>query len=292
MRGLLYGDVNLNLIDGSAIWATSMAEAMAEAGVETTFVLKSAVTNDRLVAPLSQIQGLEVLDPFNSGLTRGRQRSMSPKEATRVLIELDRRKSFDFHVVRGRRLSEVLAKERHFNGRIWCYLTDIPQSLADLNEADVKQIGLIAQHSQVLLCQTEDLRSFLESEIEHTSGKCKLWPPIVPIWSSGDDNLALPIDLPKEGKPWRLVYLGKFAPRWNTEAMTKLPQAFKKKGLTVEVHMVGDKIHDDRSDPDFADRMRAALEGTEGVIWHGGMGRASAMKLASNMHFGLSWRDP
>jgi glycosyltransferase involved in cell wall biosynthesis len=89
-----------------------------------------------------------------------------------------------------------------------------------------------------------------------------------------------------------LVYLGKFAPRWNTEAMTKLPQAFKKKGLTVEVNMVGDKIHDDRTDPDFANRMRAALEGTKGVIWHGGMGRASAMNLASNMHFGLSWRDP
>lgn len=292
MRGLLYGDVNLNLIDGSAIWATSMAEAMAQAGVETTFVLKSRVVNDRLVAPLHLINDLKVIDAFGSGLTSGRADSMSPKEAVRVLIEMDEREPFDFIVVRGRRLSEILVRERHFNGRIWCYLTDIPQSLSELTDEEVKQIGLIAQHSQLLLCQTEDLRSFLESQIINAKGKCRLWPPVVPIWADESEGALTRVERPKNEKPWRLVYLGKFAPRWNTESMTALPAAFRRKSLEVELHMVGDKIHDDRSDPDFASRMRKALESTKGVVWHGGMGREEAMRLAATMHFGLSWRDP
>lgn len=291
MRGLLYGDVNLNLIDGSAIWATSMAEVMARAGVETTFVLKSRVTNDRLVTPLQDVPHLSVVDPFSSGLAKVRSGSLSPTQAVSVLVELDQQKRFDLVVIRGRRLAEVLVNAKHFNGRIWSYLTDIPQSLSELTEQDRQKLGVIAKNSSLLLCQTEDLRSFLESQIPHTKGKCRLWPPVVPIWAGSTEPPVKPLFEPSSKEPWRLVYLGKFAPRWNTEEMTKLPAAFKKKKVNVEVHMLGDKIHDDRTDVGFASRMRTALETTPGVIWHGGMGRSEAMALAGTMQFGLSWRD-
>src|SRR6478609_3289855 len=51
-RVLVYGDVNLNLIDGSAIWAAAVVEVLALAGCDVTLLLKSRVTTTRLIAPL------------------------------------------------------------------------------------------------------------------------------------------------------------------------------------------------------------------------------------------------
>jgi glycosyltransferase involved in cell wall biosynthesis len=91
------------------------------------------------------------------------------------------------------------------------------------------------------------------------------------------------------GSPLRLVYTGKFAPRWNTLEMTGLPGLLAERGVASELHMAGDKIHDDPSG--YQQRMRAALD-TEGVTWHGGQSREDAMRLAASCDIGLSWRHP
>ena len=48
-RVLVYGDVNLNLIDGSAIWAVAVVEVFARAGCDVTLLLKGRVTTTRLI---------------------------------------------------------------------------------------------------------------------------------------------------------------------------------------------------------------------------------------------------
>ena len=60
------------------------------------------------------------------------------------------------------------------------------------------------------------------------------------------------------GTPLRLVYTGKFAPRWNTLEMTELPGLLSARGIASELHMAGDKIHDDASG--YQQRMRSALD--------------------------------
>ena len=54
---LVYGDVNLNLIDGSAVWVQSMVLALARAGCTVTLVLKAPVQTDRLLTPLEARAG-------------------------------------------------------------------------------------------------------------------------------------------------------------------------------------------------------------------------------------------
>ena len=89
------------------------------------------------------------------------------------------------------------------------------------------------------------------------------------------------------GTPLRLVYTGKFAPRWNTLEMTELPALPAARGVASELHMAGDKIHDDATG--YQQRMRDALEG-DGVTWHGGHSREEAMRLTASCDIGLSWR--
>jgi glycosyltransferase involved in cell wall biosynthesis len=285
-RALVYGDVDLNLIDGSAIWAQGMVQALVHAGCAVTLVLKAPVRTGRLVDPLEALDDVTVRRPHEEGLVEP-EMSMSPKAAVKVLTEIDAAEPYDLVVVRGKRLAGKLA-ESPLKGRLWTYLTDVPQSAAELDDGARGELIRIAKASRFLLCQTEELRCFLESAVPATAGSCVLFPPVVAL----PDGLSARQGGRPEGRALRLVYTGKFAPRWNTYEMTGLPRLLAVRGVDAELHMIGDKIHDDPKDPRFSRRMRTALESAQGVIWHGGHPRAEAMRLSAGCDIGLSWRDP
>lgn len=283
-RALVYGDVDLNIIDGSAIWAQSMTQALADAGCETTLLLKAPVRTDRLVAPLMGLSGVTVRRPHEEGLVRGeRQRNLDPEQAVELITRLDAEQRFDVIVVRGKALATIAAHSEALAGRLWTYLTDVPQNVTDLTATAVSELTDIAVASRFLLCQTEELRGFLESSVPAACGKSVLFPPTVVlpdgVRAGGDPHESL-----------RLVYTGKFAPRWNTLEMTELPAALERRGVGAELHMIGDKIH--RDSADWAKRMGKALEDTPGVVHHGGQPRAEALRLSATCDIGLSWRDP
>ena len=54
LRAIVYGDVNLNILDGSAIWVQSMSEALSRAGVDVRVLLKAPVETGRLVDPRAE----------------------------------------------------------------------------------------------------------------------------------------------------------------------------------------------------------------------------------------------
>ncbi len=301
LSALVYGDVNLNLIDGSAIWVQSTVQALARAGCLVTLVVKAPVRTDRLIAPLLAEPGVTVRRPHAEQLISGLGgASLSADQAAQLLAELDREHRHDLVVLRGLRLVSKVVAGGAFADRLWTYLTDIPQSIAAMTEEKAAELNAIAAASRYLLCQTEELRSFLEGSAPEACGKCVLMPPVVPAPAGPPRRRA------RTGTdgPLRLVYTGKFAPRWNTYEMTQLPGLLAARGVPAEVHMVGDKIHNDPADPGYARRMRAALgplrtgsaaeppaPGGHGVIWHGGRSREAAMELAASCDIGLSWRD-
>ena len=80
-RALVYGDIDLNLIDGSAIWLQSVTQALARAGCTVTLVLKAPVRTSRLIAPLLAEPGITVRRPFEEHLVEG-SGSLRPSAAT------------------------------------------------------------------------------------------------------------------------------------------------------------------------------------------------------------------
>ena len=73
--------------------------------------------------------------------------------------------------------------------------------------------------------------------------------------------------------------------------MAELPKLLAARDIATELHMVGNKVHDNPADPNWRPRMKAALESPD-VTWHGGQPRAEAMRIAASGDIGLSWRDP
>jgi glycosyltransferase involved in cell wall biosynthesis len=333
---LVYGDVDLNLLDGSAIWLQSVTQALTAAGCAVTLVLKAPVRTDRLVAPLLAMEQVTVRMPHAevsgasgtqlpaggaaprtprgapdgktsasgtqifSGMGIDPDASLTVAQAVAVLAAIDAEHQHDLVVLRGRALVSAAAKDGAFDGRLWSYLTDVPQAIPAVTPQAAEDLARIATSSAYLLCQTEELRCFLEGSIAAACGKAVLFPPVLPLETARRSPQRPPLS---PASPFRLVYTGKFAPRWNTLEMTGLPALLAKRGVPAELDMVGDKIHDDPNDPSYKRRMRAALgavagaaapgsSGAPGVVWHGGKPRAEAMRLAAAADIGLSWRHP
>jgi glycosyltransferase involved in cell wall biosynthesis len=322
-NALVYADVDMNLLDGSAIWLQSVTQALVAAGCAVTLVLKAPVRTDRLVAPLLAMDEVTVRQPQAEQLLPDlTEASLTVAQAVTVLAALDEQRRHDLVVLRGRALVSAAARHGAFDGRLWSYLTDVPQSVPAVTPQAAEDLTQIAQASRYLLCQTEELRCFLEGSVQAACGKSVLFPPVLPA-----DPVRRPSAPPRPtaSTPLRLVYTGKFAPRWNTLEMTELPALLDKRGVPAEVDMVGDKIHDDPKDPAYKRRMQAALgsprgtpprtsrglpgegagvpgrqqpgePGAEGaapgVVWHGGKPRAEAMAIAAVGDIGLSWRHP
>jgi glycosyltransferase involved in cell wall biosynthesis len=308
---LVYGDVNLNLIDGSAIWVQSMVLALSRAGCEVTLVVKAPVQTDRLLTPLDGLAGVTIRRPAEEELLAGiGPNGMTPKQASQALSAVDAERAgahgarHDIVVLRGRRLVDQVVTDDDFRGRLWTYLTDIPQSIPEMTPEARSWLAGVAGASAYVLCQTEELRCFLEGSVPEACGKCVLFPPVVPPLTDVTGEPAEPAGV------LRLVYTGKFAPRWNTYEMTELPGLLAQRGVRAELHMVGDKIHNDPDDPGYHHRMRAALgdppaagagAGSQGaalpvpangVVWHGGHSREGAMRIAAAADIGLGWRHP
>jgi glycosyltransferase involved in cell wall biosynthesis len=281
IRALVYGDIDLNLIDGSAIWLQSVTQALARAGCAVTLVLKAPVRTSRLIAPLLAEPGVTVRRPVEEHLLDG-PGPVPAAAAPELLARLDAEQGYDLVVLRGRAVTSAAVRSGAFDGRLWPYLTDVPQSVPGLTPEAASELAAIASAARYLLCQTEELRCFLEGSIPAACGKCVLLPPMLADIPPARGAAAA-------GTPLRLVYTGKFAPRWNTLEMTELPGLLAAAGIAAELHMAGDKIHDG---PDgYRQRMRAALD-QPGVTWHGGRSREEAMRLAASCDIGLGWRHP
>jgi glycosyltransferase involved in cell wall biosynthesis len=286
-NALVYGDVDLNMIDGSAIWAQSTVETLARAGCHVTVLLKTRVRRTALIEPLERLPNVRIARTFEDGLAQGRvDEPLTIPQAVRLIRQLDDLDHFDVVLLRGFQLVSRAVDERVFDGRLWTYLTDIPQSVAALDEDSLDRLAEIAVASRYLLCQTEELRSFLEGAVPAACGHSVLFPPVIP---EQDPPLTSPPIQPDE--PLRLVYSGKFAPLWNTLEMTALPAELAERGIRAEFHAIGDKIHHDLADPSYHYRMLTALRSTPGVIWHGGQSREAAMRICAQSHVGLGWRD-
>jgi len=276
----LYGDVNLNIVDGSAIWLVSVAQLLdGIEGVRTTVLLKAPVERDVLSRALDELPTVTAVEP---------QRILrDPVDAAARLESIDVTDRFDAIVLRGLRLCAAAANSPVLQGRLWVYLTDFPQQWDQLDLATRNTLAAIDDAAAILLCQTPRLRDYLEAVLRDGSAGTALLPPLVPpqFYERADSERG-----PADG-PVRLLYAGKFAPGWGFLETVAALGDLVADGIDVELHVAGDKVHKPAHDPAFAPAVEAALESTPRLVWHGAVARDELPALVRTMDAALSPRS-
>ena len=280
----IFTPANLNAIDGSSVWAQSVALALSSLrGTKVKVLSSHRLVSDRIVGPLRNAKDVEVIDPFVSELAD----EIEPLALGRAseLLESMTRWSADFVIVRGAAAAEHLATVPALKGRLLPYLTDVPQRASEITDADRDRMEVIMRAAPLLLCQTNELKKFLTEQFQSIGSKAFVLPPMIP-----DDVVGSVLEPPTPDY-FRLCYSGKFASAWNTLEMCDLPSLLEEWGMRASLTMVGDKINKDPKRPEFVAEMRNKLETSPGVNWVGGVSRAESIKYMSQAHVGLSWRD-
>ncbi|MDO4717576.1 MAG: hypothetical protein Q4B08_08435 [Propionibacteriaceae bacterium] len=279
VRVLLYGDVNLNLLDGSALWLTSMAQVLVLAGCQVDVLLKAPVVDDRLVRSLRGLPGVNLLD----NLTGTDRDAYTTREAAQRIAELSGQ-GYDLVFLRGLAVNQMVIQGGAFTGRLWSYVTDYPQTAAEFTGEKRDLLSKVAAGCQVFFAQTESSRSYLEYHLPELAGKTLLMPPPIPDFEPAEPAPGNPTQI-------RMIYAGKLAERWRTKEMCELPGLLAREGISASLTVFGDKFHQGTSKESWVGEMTEAL-GLPGVDWRGGVAREEMLAELGEFNLGMSWRAP
>lgn len=280
---LLYGDVDLNVIDGSAVWLVSLAETIARTDSHVHVQLKAPVVTDRLLRRLRLLSNVTV---HEARVPPGE--TMIPSEhAPKILGDLARRTDADIVILRGSRLNRAAADEPTLDGKVWAYITDYHVPATPRQRQLIDYVG---QRARRFFAQTPEARAYLEAVVPSLAGKTLLMNPVVP------DDFFVDIEQNHHTEApelLRLVYSGKLHPDWHTDSIFELPRRLRESGVHATLDVVGDKVQARPGEPDWATKMAALLKNPPSEVnVLGGKSREDAVAVVMNADIGLSWRSP
>ncbi|MGX9935247.1 glycosyltransferase [Advenella kashmirensis] len=279
----IYGDVNLNLTDGSAIWAVSLAETLAGIeGVYVTLFLKSRVKSVHIIAPLLNLSDkVRIVEPRiadNAVLTA--------QDALTAIEGEDAHYGYSAVILRGMDLCDNATKFSYLKDKLWTYITDLPQQKNLFNAHQLEVIGRIFEYSSRVLCQTHQFKRYVEELFPQTVGKTAILSPMIPDLKVGKQ---MRFKFQKD-QPLKIIYAGKFAPMWGIREMFEVFERLYAFDKTVEFHIFGDKIHNPPDDPAFKKSVADRLKNGAGVVWHKAVTRETVLSSLPQMHIGWAFR--
>ena len=287
-RIIIYGDVNLNITDGSSVWLQSLVEVCVRTFSSVHVVLKYALQPTREISAFAQ-DGVVVHAPV--GLPTSN--SVARGEACAVIGELARELAPDVVICRGLDACAELSRDPAVARVLWSYVTDLPPiGLAPAARRDRARLSGISARSRRMLAQTESARSYLEAISPEASGKTLLMPPMIP------DDFFLPERdaMQRNDGPVQLVYAGKFARNWRIDNLLDLPAALAGLGVQAHLAIIGDKFQRDEADPTWHERLErklrwASADPSQPINWLGGLPRKAVLEHYANADVGFGWRD-
>ncbi len=277
---LVYGEQDLNLVDGSSVWQASVVEVLAAVpDAKVDVLLRAPICRDILVSDLQRSPQVTFLDAWNGlvGCSAPRGSRLTAEEAALYVDLLCEQQDYDAILLRSPAVARLLLRAPATLQRCWLYLT----SDSSLVGADADVRRLLAGCRRVL-CQTPEVRDALADSLRAMPGeRVTVLPPMIRPWTG-----ALP-QRDADG-PFRLCYSGKFSSDYLIEEIVVAFDHAREAVPRLELHVFGDKFHGDSA---FEQRVRAMFAGTPGLTWHGAKPRHLVNQALSTCHVGVSWRS-
>lgn len=283
MRVLLYAPVDLNLIDGSAIWCLSVAQTLChDPRVQVDLLLNTGLKRTVNTQALNDQPRVRLLDAWNPGDCAALRAvggklgpRFKPEQAFERIERLDADEPYDLFIVRGGAIGQMVAVEPRLASRAWVYLTQAG--------ADLETCRVLAHSNARIACQTPLLQAYLEGLLGTSPGRYVPLPPMAP---------KMLCERPRVGRQARRVcYVGKFDADYMIEESLAGFANVQRRLTDAEFLVAGDKFHDPDGDGAFRQRVTTALQNTPGVSWRGDLPREAVGRLLFECDLGSCWRS-
>ncbi|GGE56693.1 glycosyl transferase [Pullulanibacillus camelliae] len=283
LRLLLYGDVDLNIMDGSAVWLTSMANVLhLDPNITTDVLLKARIKTEHLITEIQGLDNVRVIDPFSRFASSKfvNKNRLQRDEAISLIEELNAQEPYDCIILRGLSFVIDYLKQATLLHKTIPYITDFTHDPKQISETEREELRQIYQSFPNVFVQTEQMGELLKQLIDCEGKKFSLLYPMIPK-PQKEPNFKNTHD--------RLVYSGKFAADWYTEeilnAFARLAQTDS--GLTLSV--VGDKFQGDLVQK--KDEILRVMKEADAIHWYGAVARHKSLEIIRDADLGICWRS-
>ena len=292
MKILLYGSVNLNLIDGSSIWLASLAEMLSLNSEYEIYILSRTAIKRRIITDhLKHKKNIKVLDIWNTKWLQPyledvnvncQDLKLNSALTFEIIKKIVTRINIDLFIVRDHGISTFMADNKELKIRVWVYICN-PSNYEKDTELQLKKLAIKIEY---FLCQTTAVKEDILKKIPYLdASKFIILPPMIPevgITQQRQVNFNLP----------KLGYSGKFSPHYY---ILETISAFKKIQVRLpkaQFYIVGDKFHNYPKIKEFENRTKKQLQTTLGLKWYGGVSRQEGLRIMSEVDVATSWRHP
>ncbi|HZD52781.1 MAG TPA: hypothetical protein VE175_07015 [Woeseiaceae bacterium] len=281
---ILYAHINVNVVDGSSVWLSSMASVLCSKG-PCVLVSKVPIHRDVVLSNVRNAQNLIVIEPT---VVPGLQ-SLDIAAAIRLIRALDALlPEVKALVARGLDPADQLLMDRQFYARLAVYLTDffsIDDSRRVTSTEQRRKLSSCLTRVGKLLVQTHQIAE----EMHALTGQCFEAihvPPIIP-----DDVQKVETRPAANGTPIRIGYAGKVNSRWGVLELLDWTERLVSEGLSVELHIVTSKISNgpDSGHNNLREVITSKLAAV-GAKHYTSLNRQAAMELMATMDFVWCYR--
>ncbi|WP_148357329.1 glycosyltransferase [Peribacillus simplex] len=291
MRVLLFGFIDMNSMDGSAVFLSSLASTIAlDSNIEVDLLLASPVKRDILIQPLEKFDNITILNPFVDPFFEANDDEWVKKGvidfdiAEMLISHYWSQKGYDWLFVRSIETVEKIAKHKHIIKNTLVYATGLTHIGQDVNEEKFESIKNIYDQCAYFLCQTEEMCEFVIEilNLNKEQNKVSLLTPMIPNVESAEGQTRLTN---------KLVYTGKFDPDWKTIPIITAFKELKREIPNLSLDVAGDKFKWVKDDSQFKEEAAYLLKNTDGLTWYGALTRENAQQLIVNSDIGITWRS-
>lgn len=295
-RILLFGFINLNVMDGSAVFLSGITSMFAMSkNLEIDLVLANPVQRDLLIRPLIQFPNVNVISPYEepdlissnpNWLSRAQ---MTHEEAGKVIDYYWNKDSYDWFFIRGLEVAEQLM---HFVPSILSstllYVTGVTHEDQVLPEERQKKLEELFTASAYLLCQTKEMKDYISKNFNHVIEEKKIITlnPMIPDTTSNFNEVFI-----KKDSYTKLCYTGKFDVGWNSIPIIVAFRELRESYPSLTLDIAGDKFNQRKDHPYFIKDLKYLLENTTNLKWYGAVSRKEARNIIVNSDIGITWRD-
>lgn len=278
LRVLLYGDQNLNIMDGSSIWLTSLANILTYyKNVDLTILLKTPIRRTQTITNIKNRRDVRLVDinQLESKRKIKNIQRLSPKEASFIIEDMDKQNDYDLIITRGKELASN-SLQRKFYHKLIPYITDFDHR----NSKDLNFFKKVHKKCPNIFVQTEEMRTFLATSLKVSTDKFLALPPTV-------EDVK---DKPSFGyKNFSIVYTGKFSEQWETTTLLKSFEKAKKSHRSLTLNIAGDKFQGELNEKKA--EVIDCIENTKGINWVGAVSREESLNLIMESDIGFAYRS-
>lgn len=283
LKVLIYGDIDINIIDGSSIWITSIINVLSNnKNIKIDYLLKKSIKNNTVIKSIYNIDEINIINPFN--LLKKDENKLTPTQVSSCIELLDKEKHYNCIIVRGMDICKKVCEKQYLRNKIISYIIPEKNSVDtnDISKEEKEKLAYIYSNSKYLFSQTEESKNLLKKLLNINSDeKFIILPPMIPKINKEEIKFM--------NERNRLIYSGKFCENWNTEKILNACEEIISSDESVSLTIVGNKFNKDIASKE--DHIIDTLENNKYINWVSGVSRQEVFNIMKFHDIGIAWRS-